>query len=83
MKTKILFAILFFVAGTYFCYGQTDLKIDPKTLAVPEENGIWVQPAQNTKAQPIWGICRWHPDRDCSARRSTWTDTYLYSLFRA
>ena len=44
MKTKILFAILFFVAGTYFCYGQTDLKIDPKTLAVPEENGIWVQP---------------------------------------
>lgn len=56
MKTKILFTFLFFVAGIYYCYGQTDLKIDPKTLAVPEKNGIWVQPAQNTKAQPIWGF---------------------------
>jgi len=56
MKTKILFTILFFVAGMNYCCGQTDLKIDPRTLAIPEKNGIWVQPAQNTKAQPIWGF---------------------------
>lgn len=34
MKTKILFTFLFFVAGIYYCYGQTDLKIDPKTFSV-------------------------------------------------
>lgn len=56
MKTKKLFTFLLFAACMAYCYGQTDLKIDPKTLAPPQENGIWVQPAQNTKAQPVWGF---------------------------
>lgn len=56
MKTKKLFVFLLNVACMAHCYGQTDLKIEPQTLAIPERNGIWVQPAQNTKAQPIWGF---------------------------
>lgn len=56
MKSKILFTLLFFVFGLYYCYGQTNLSIRPETLAVPEKNGIWIQPAQNTKAQPVWGF---------------------------
>lgn len=56
MRTKFLFTFLFLMSTVYYSYGQTDLQIDPKTLAVPEENGIWLQPAQKTKAQPIWGF---------------------------
>jgi hypothetical protein len=55
MKTNILLTILFSMAGIY-CYGQTDLNIDPGRLAAPEKNGMWVQPARNTKAQPVWGF---------------------------
>ena len=56
MKTKILFTLLFFACGIHYLYGQTNLQIAPETLATPEKNGIWLQPAQNTKAQPIWGF---------------------------
>lgn len=56
MKTKILFTLLLVASGVYHCYGQTNMHIKPETLAVPEKNGIWIQPAQNTKAQPIWGF---------------------------
>lgn len=56
MKTKILFTFLFFLSVVSYCNAQVDLQIDPKTLAAPVENGIWLQPAQNTKAQPIWGF---------------------------
>ena len=55
MKTKILFTLLFFACRIHYLYGQTNLQIAPETLATPEKNGIWLQPAQNTKAQPIWG----------------------------
>ena len=56
MKTKILFTLLFFACRIHYLYGQTNLQIAPETLATPEKNGIWLQPAQNTKAQPIWGF---------------------------
>lgn len=56
MKTKILITLLLFVAGIHYCNGQTNLQIAPETLATPERNGIWLQPAQDTKAQPIWGF---------------------------
>ena len=56
MKIKILFTLLFILSGMHYCYSQTDLQIDPRTLATPEQNGIWLQPAQNTKAQPVWGF---------------------------
>lgn len=56
MKTKILFTLLFLVSGAFYGYGQTNLHIEPETLAAPVRNGVWIQPAQNTKAQPVWGF---------------------------
>lgn len=56
MKTKILFTLLFLLSGMHYSFGQTDLQIDPNTLATPVKQGIWLQPAQNTKAQPVWGF---------------------------
>lgn len=56
MRTKLLFIFLFLMSTVYYGYGQTNLQIEPKTLAIPQENGIWLQPAQKTKAQPVWGF---------------------------
>ena len=56
MKTPILFVLAFFLLTARYSYGQTDLKIDPSTLTPPQENGSWLQPAQRTKAQPVWGF---------------------------
>ena len=53
MKTKIRFTLLFFACRIHYLYGQTNLQLSPVTLATPENNGIWLQPAQNTKPQPI------------------------------
>lgn len=36
--------------------GQTDIQIAPENLTPPRINGIWVQPAQGSKAQPVWGF---------------------------
>ncbi len=41
---------------TVGAFAQTDIRIDPLDLAPPTTNGIWVQPAQGTKAQAIWGF---------------------------
>lgn len=56
MKTRVFSILLVFLSGIYYCYGQTDLYIDPLTLTPPEVNGKWIQPAQKTKAQPVWGF---------------------------
>ena len=66
MKTKILFTLLFFACGIHYLYGQTNLQIAPETLATPEKNGIWLQPAQNYKSTNPFGICKWYPNRNCS-----------------
>lgn len=56
MKIKILFTLLLIMSVMSYCRGQSNPTIRPETLASPEKNGIWIQPVQNTKAQPIWGF---------------------------
>ncbi len=53
---KPLFILSFMFLCTVGAFAQTDIRIDPLDLAPPTTNGIWVQPAQGTKAQAIWGF---------------------------
>ncbi len=50
------FLLLICAASVKGAFSQTDIQFDPWDLAQPVTNGIWLQPAQGTKAQPIWGF---------------------------
>lgn len=82
MKTKILFTLLFFACRIHYLYGQTNLQIAPETLATPEKKWNMVTTCSKYKSTTHLGICKWYPNRNCSIRRSTWANSYLYTLFR-
>ena len=82
MKTKILFTLLFFACRIHYLYGQTNLQIAPETLATPEKKWNMVTTCSKYKSTTHLGICKWYPNRNYSIRRSTWANSYLYTLFR-
>lgn len=51
MKSKMILLILLSVSLVEVC-AQSDVS----KLAPPVKNGIWIQPAQNTAAIPVWGF---------------------------
>lgn len=81
MKTKILFTLLFFACRIHYLYGQTNLQIAPETLATPEKMEYGYNLLKIQKHNPF-GDLQWYPNRNCSIRRSTWANSYLYTLFR-
>ncbi len=56
MNVRNIFTLLFVGIGMQFSFGQTKSSNGQPTLAEPVQNGIWLQPATDTEAQPIWGF---------------------------
>jgi hypothetical protein len=56
MNVRTIFTLLFVGIGTQFSTVQAESKNESPVLAEPVQNGIWLQPAQDTPAQPIWGF---------------------------
>lgn len=56
MKNNFFWGILLGIASIFNISAQNNPSNDPMTWAKPVKNGIWLQPAQNVSAQPIWGF---------------------------
>lgn len=53
---KTLFTFLLFAYGVFYSCEQATAQTAPESLTAPVQNGVWLQPAQGSKAQPIWGF---------------------------
>lgn len=56
MKSKLFTTIMLLVAATLQSFAGNTPKDNPREWAAPVKNGIWLQPASNTQAQPMWGF---------------------------
>ncbi len=82
MKTKILFTLLFFACRIHYLYGQTNLQIAPENFSNLRKKMEYGYNLLKIQSTTHLGICKWYPNRNCSIRRSTWANSYLYTLFR-